>query len=219
MGNPPIAKEETAHARMAHWLGSSFQDLQHGVTLLRRDAGASALIVAVQSRFPRPASLSASGAAGDDHGKHRLGPERLRISGDSLAQPRAWGDGVCRAPRYAAFRNRRASACLCRSSHRFLFSATWSECVTRPDVSRGRESAGPNSVGDRHRRLLALENGGGLWRGWANAPARWPPCRSCRGAAAAFHFDYRTLRIPERVDIYVSYPLKRSALVRPSAKR
>lgn len=34
-----------------------------------------------------------------------------------------------------------------------------------------------------------------------------------------FHFDYPTLRIPERVDIYVSYPLKRSALVRPSAKR
>jgi putative ABC transport system permease protein len=47
MGNLSIAKEEMRDARVVPWLASSLQDLRHGVVLLRRDAGLSALIVMV----------------------------------------------------------------------------------------------------------------------------------------------------------------------------
>ncbi|SPE41670.1 conserved membrane hypothetical protein [Candidatus Sulfopaludibacter sp. SbA3] len=47
MGNSSIAKEEMRNVRVVEWLASSLQDLQHGVVLLRRDAGLSALIVLV----------------------------------------------------------------------------------------------------------------------------------------------------------------------------
>ncbi len=47
MGNLSIAKEEMRDARVVNWLASSLQDLRHGVVLLRRDAGLSALIVLV----------------------------------------------------------------------------------------------------------------------------------------------------------------------------
>jgi putative ABC transport system permease protein len=47
MGNLSIAKEEMHDARVIGWLASSLQDLRHGVTLLRRDAATSALIVLV----------------------------------------------------------------------------------------------------------------------------------------------------------------------------
>src|ERR1700693_1627755 len=47
MGNLSVAKEEMGDARVVRWLASSLQDLRHGVVLLRRDAGISALIVLV----------------------------------------------------------------------------------------------------------------------------------------------------------------------------
>jgi predicted permease len=47
MGNRSLAKEEMRDARVLGWLASSLQDLRHGVVLLRRDAGISALIVLV----------------------------------------------------------------------------------------------------------------------------------------------------------------------------
>ena len=34
---------------------------------------------------------------------------------------------------------------------------------------------------------------------------------------AGFHFDYRTLGIPEAVDIYVSYPIERGDAIWPSS--
>ncbi len=47
MGNLTVAKEEMRDVRMAHWLASSIQDFRHGMVLLRRDMGLSALIVLV----------------------------------------------------------------------------------------------------------------------------------------------------------------------------
>src|SRR5213083_973803 len=47
MGNLPLAKEEMRDARIVGWLASSLQDLRHGVVLLHRDAGVSALVVLV----------------------------------------------------------------------------------------------------------------------------------------------------------------------------
>lgn len=47
MGNQTLAKEQMHTARVLGWLAFSLQDLQHGVVLLRRDAGISALIVLV----------------------------------------------------------------------------------------------------------------------------------------------------------------------------
>ena len=47
MGNLSLAKEEMRDERVVQWLASSFQDLRHGLILLRRDPGVSALIVLV----------------------------------------------------------------------------------------------------------------------------------------------------------------------------
>jgi len=47
MGNTAFWKEEMRDARVLPWLASSLQDLRHGFTLLRRDAGVSLLIVLV----------------------------------------------------------------------------------------------------------------------------------------------------------------------------
>src|SRR5215471_9123679 len=47
MGNVSVVKEEIRDARVIPWLASSIQDLRHGVALLRRDKGISALIVLV----------------------------------------------------------------------------------------------------------------------------------------------------------------------------
>jgi putative ABC transport system permease protein len=47
MGNLEVAKEEMRDASIVQWLASSLQDLRHGLVLLRRDPGVSALIVLV----------------------------------------------------------------------------------------------------------------------------------------------------------------------------
>jgi predicted permease len=47
MGNVSVAKEEMRDARVVQWLASSLQDLRHGLVLLRRDSGISALIILV----------------------------------------------------------------------------------------------------------------------------------------------------------------------------
>lgn len=47
MGNLGLAREQMRDARVVGSLASSLQDLRHGVVLLRRDAGVSALIVLV----------------------------------------------------------------------------------------------------------------------------------------------------------------------------
>src|ERR1700685_1385249 len=47
IGNLPLAKDQMRDARVFGWLASSLQDLRHGVVLLRRDAGVSALIILV----------------------------------------------------------------------------------------------------------------------------------------------------------------------------
>ena len=47
MGDLPLVKEEMRDARIVGWLASSLRDLRHGVVLLHRDAGISALVVLV----------------------------------------------------------------------------------------------------------------------------------------------------------------------------
>src|SRR2546430_6489333 len=47
MGNLPLTQEELRDARIVNWLASSLRDLRHGVVLLHRDAGISALVVLV----------------------------------------------------------------------------------------------------------------------------------------------------------------------------
>jgi putative ABC transport system permease protein len=47
MGNLGLAREEMRDARIIGWLASSLQDLRHGVVLLNRDAGLSALMILV----------------------------------------------------------------------------------------------------------------------------------------------------------------------------
>ena len=47
MGNLLAVKDEMRDARVVQWLASSLEDLRHGLVLLRRDPGVSALIVLV----------------------------------------------------------------------------------------------------------------------------------------------------------------------------
>ncbi len=47
MGNQMLAEDEMRDANVVGWLASIFQDLRHGLTLLRRDPGVSGLIILV----------------------------------------------------------------------------------------------------------------------------------------------------------------------------
>ena len=151
MGNPSIAKEEMRDARVLRWLASSLQDLRHGVVLLRRDAGVSALIVLVlalgiggnaaiftllKAAFLDPLPYRDAGRLVTIMESTRLDPERLRVSRNSRANPHARTGRVCRAPRYAAHRHRRARAGFrgARVTASF-FPLLGVHAVARPDVS------------------------------------------------------------------------------------
>ena len=158
MGNLLLAKEEMRDARMVQWLASSLQDLRHGLVLLRRDPGVSALIVLVlalgiggnaavftllKAAFLDPLPYRDAGrlvTVIENDGWIPTVSEFLEIRN---AHPHARRDGVCRAPRHATQWDGRAHAGFRRARDGLLLSAAGSECGAGQNVSRGRESAGP----------------------------------------------------------------------------
>jgi predicted permease len=228
MGNQSIAKEEMRDARVLGWLASSIQDLRHGVVLLRRDAGVSALIVLVLALGigGNAAIFTLLKAAFLDSLPYRDAGRLITIMENN-----GW------IPSVSEFLEIRARS---RTLEQIAFAEHLDMQLTgtgepaRLFAARVTASFFPllgvnASLG---RTFLEEENQPGrtpvvivtdaFWRSRMGAdPGAVGRTLRLDGQSAAvvgvlppgFHFDYPTLRIPERVDIYVSYPIEPSALL------
>ncbi|MGH9720366.1 MAG: ABC transporter permease [Bryobacteraceae bacterium] len=216
---------------MVRWLTSPLQDLRHGVTLLRRDAGISALIVMVlalgiggnaaiftllKAAFLDPLPYRDAGrliTIRENNGSNASTSEFLEIRARSRTieqiafaehrdmQVTGSGEPVrVFAARVTAsfFPVFGVSASLGRTLLDEENQPGRTPAVVLSDTFwRSRMGADPGVVG----RTLRLDGELALVAGVL------PP---------GFHFDYPTLRIPERVDIYVSYPIELAVPVRSS---
>ena len=208
------------------WLASSLQDLRHGVVLLTRDAGVSGLVVGVLAL-----GIGGTATMFTLLKAAFLDPLPYRDAGRlvTVVKNSGW------APSVSEFLEIRAR---CRTLEQVAFAEhsdlELSKAGEPVRVFAARVSAsffpllGVNaSLG---RTFLAEENQPGptpvvvltdaLWRSRMGADPRivgrvlrldGRPALVVGVLPRAFHFEYPTLRIPEPVDIYVSYPLAPAA--------
>lgn len=223
MGNPLVAKEEMHDARVVKWLESTLQDLRHGLVLLRRDAGVSAVIVLVLGLGigGNAAVFALLKAAFFD-------PLPFRDAGQlvTVIENNGWVPSVSE---FLEIRARtRTLAPLAFAEHRDMQLGGTGE-PTRVFAARITASffplLGVNAA--LGRTFLEEENRPGrtpvvlltdsLWRSrMGSDPHVIGRTLRLDGQAAEvvgvlpreFHFDYPTLGIPEPVDLYVSYPLE-----------
>jgi predicted permease len=232
MGNLWAVRGEMRDARVVQWLASSLQDLRHGLVLLRRDPGVSGLIVLVL----------ALGIGGNATGFTLLkaaffDPLPLRDAGRlvKIVKDRGWSPS---ASEFAEIRTRsRTLEPIAFAEYRDMQLSGTSEPV-RVFTARVTASFFPllgvnASLG---RTFLAEENQPGrtpvvlltdaFWRTRMGAEPEaigrtlrldGQPAQVVGVLPPGFHFDYPTLRIPEPVDIYVSYPLDSSAPLRSAS--
>jgi putative ABC transport system permease protein len=226
IGNRSLAKEEMRDARLIGWLASSLQDLRHGVVLLRRDSGVSALIVLVLAL-----GIGGNAAIFTLFKAAFLDPLPYRDAGRlvTIMESNGW------IPSVSEFLEIRART---RTLEQIAFAEHVDMQVTgngepaRVFAARVSASFFPllgvrPSLG---RTFLAEENDPGRTPSVILSDAFW---RSGMGAdprvigrtlqldgrlavivgvlPPGFHFDYPTLRIAEPVDAYVPYPIEPSA--------
>ncbi len=232
MGSRLLAKEQMRDARVIGWLLSSLQDLRHGVTLLRRDAGVSALIVLVLAL-----GIGGNAAVFTLLKAAFLDPLPYRDAGRlvTILENSGW------IPSTSAFleiraRNRTLDQ-LAFAEHRDMQLAGNGEpahvFAARVTASFFRLLGSNAALG---RTFLDEENQPGrpqtvvlshaFWQSRMGAdPAVVGRTLRLDGAPATvvgvlppgFHFDYPTLRIQDPVDLYVAYPVVASPKVEVSA--
>jgi predicted permease len=213
------------------WLASSLQDLRHGIVLLHRDAGISALIVLVLALGigGNAAIFTLLKAAFLDPLPYRDAGRLVTIIENNGGDPTV--------SEFLEIRERsRTLEQVAFAEHRDIQLSGTDEPV-RVFAARATASFFPLlgvnvSLG---RTFLAEENQPGrtpvvlltdaFWRSRMGAdPGALGRTLRLDGAPAlvvgvlppGFHFDYPTLRIPEPVDIYVSFPIESSAPLRSS---
>jgi predicted permease len=231
MGKLPAVKEEMRDARVLGWLASSLQDLRHGVTLLRRDAGISALMILVLALGigGNTAIFTLLKAAFLDPLPYRDADRLVTIMENS-----GWVPSVSE---YNEIRSR----------SRTLEQIAFAEYVDIQVAGAGeparvyaaRVSAsffpllGVNPT--LGRTFLEEENQPGrtpavvlsdsFWRSQMGADPSFAgrtlrldgqPARVVGILPPGFHFDYPTLHIAESVDLYVSYPVNALTPLHPS---
>jgi len=223
MGNLFVTKEEMRDERVIEWLASSFQDLRHGLVLMRRDPGVSALIVLVLA-------LGIGGNAAVFTLLKAAFLDRLPFRDAGRLVTIIENDGWI--PTVSEFleiqKHTRTLDGMAFAEHRDMQLSGRGE-PTRVFAARVTASFFP---------LLAVNAAlGRTFVEEENQPGRPPAVlltdafwRSRMGSDAAivgrtlrldgqpavvvgvlppgFHFDYPTLDIAEPVDIYVSYPLE-----------
>ena len=231
MGNSSIAKEEMRDARVLGWLASSLQDLRHGVVLLRRDAGVSALIVLVLALGigGNAAIFTLLEAAFLDPLPYR---DARRLV--TIMESTGWNPSVSE---FVEIRERTRTLDQVAFAEHLDMQLTGTGEPARVFAARVSASFFPllgvnPSLGrtffeeeNRPGRTPAVILTDAFWRSRTGAdPAIVGRSLRLDGQPAevvgvlppAFHFDYPTLRIPEPVDIYVSYPLETSGLLSSS---
>lgn len=224
-------QREMQRGSIAVWLASCGQDLRHGTVLLRRDAGTSALIVLVLAL-----GIGANAAVFTLLKAAFVDPLPYRDAGRlvTVMENNGWDPSVTE---YFEIRARtRTLQEMAFSEYRDMQLSGTGEPV-RVFAARVTASFFP---------LLGVRAAqGGTFLPEDNQPRQNPAVvvtdafwRSKMGAdrkaigrvlrldgqsgvvvgvlPAGFHFDYPTLRIPERVDIYVAYRIERSVAMHPS---
>ena len=223
MGNPFVTKEEMRDERVSEWLASSFQDLRHGLVLMRRDPGVSALIVLVLA-------LGIGGNAAVFTLLKAAFLDRLPFRDAGRLVTIIENDGWI--PTVSEFleiqKHTRTLAGMAFAEHRDMQLSGRGE-PTRVFAARVTASffplLGVNAA--LGRTFVEEENQPGrppavlltdaFWRSrMGSDPAIVGRTLRLDGQPAVvvgvlppgFHFDYPTLDIAEPVDIYVSYPLE-----------
>jgi predicted permease len=232
MGNLSATKEEKSDARVVQWLASSLQDLRHGLVLLRRDAGVSGLIVLVLAL-----GIGGNAVVFTLLKAAFFDPLPFRDAGRlvKIVKDRGWSPS---SSEFAEIRTRsRTLEPIAFAEYRDMQLSGTGEPL-RVFAARVTASFFP---------LLGVNAWlGRTFLGEENQPGRTPVVlltdafwRARMGAEPGaigrtlrldgqpalvvgvlppgFHFDYPTLRIPEPVDIYVSYPLDPSAPLNSSS--
>ncbi|MCP5119134.1 MAG: hypothetical protein GY953_50680, partial [bacterium] len=231
MGNLSVAKEEMRDARVIAWLASSLADLRHGIVLLRRDPGISALIVLVLAL-----GIGGNAAIFTLVKAAYLDPLPYRDAGRlvTVLENTGWNVSISG---FLEIRKRSSTLeQMAFAEHRDMQITGTSEPV-RVFAARVTASFFPllgvsASLG---RTFLDEESQPGrapvvvlsdaFWRSKMGAdPGAVGRTLRLDGESAlvvgvlppAFHLDYPTLRIPEPVEIYVSFPIEPSAPLRSS---
>jgi putative ABC transport system permease protein len=205
------------------WLASSLHDLRHGVILLRRDAGTSALIVLVLAL-----GIGGNAAIFTLLKAAFLDPLPFRDAGRLITVVRETG-GSPSVSEFVEIRARsRALEQIAFTEHRDM-QLTGADEPVRVFAARVTASFFPllgvnASLG---RTFVEEENQPGrapvvlltdaFWRTKLGADPQavgrtlrldGQPGQVVGVLAPGFHFDYPTLRIPEPVDLYATYPIQ-----------
>lgn len=226
MGNQSIAKEEMRDARVIGWLASSVQDLRHGAVLLRRDAATSALIVLVLAL-----GIGGNAAIFTLLKAAFLDPLPYRDAGRlvTINEVTGWIPNVseyleirarARTLQQVAFAEHLDMQLTGNGEPARVFAARVTASffpVLGVSAALGRTFLEEENQPSRSPSVVLTD---AFWRSRTGADPRVVG-RSLRldGQPAVvvgvlplgFQFDYPTLRIQEPVDIYVSYPLDRTA--------
>ena len=223
MGNLSVTKEEMRDVRVVQWLASSLQDLRHGLVLLRRDPGVSALIVLVlalgiggnaavftllKAAFLDPLPYHDSGrlvTVIESNGWIPTVSEFLEIrkhtltlEGLAFAEPRDMQLSGTGEPT-------RVYAARVTASFFPLLGV---------NASQGRTFLEEENQPGRAPEVILSD---AFWQArMGSDPGAVGRTLRLDGQAAVvvgvlpqrFHFDYPTLDIPEPVDIYVPYPIE-----------
>jgi putative ABC transport system permease protein len=226
MGNRLVAKEEMRDARVLGWLTSSLQDLRHGVMLLRRDAGISALMILVLAL-----GIGGNAAIFTLLKAAFLDPLPYRDAGRlvTIMENNGWTPSVSEYNEIRARNRSLEQIAFAEYADMQLAGAGDPARVYAARVSASffpllgvNPALGRTLLEDENQpgRTPAVMLSDSFWHLQMGADPRVVG-RTLRldGQAAlvvgvlpaGFHFDYPTLRIAEPVDIYVSYPIDVSA--------
>ena len=223
VGNVALAKDEMRDARVIGWLASSLQDLRHGVILLRRDAGVSALIVLVLAL-----GIGGNAAIFTLLKSAFLDPLPYRDAGRlvTIMESSGWIPSISefleirartRTLEQVAFAEHVDMQLSGAGEPVRLFSARVTASffpLLGVNPTLGRTFAEEDNQPHRTPAVILTD---AFWRSKFGAnPSLIGRAIRLDGQAAqvvgvlppAFHFDYPTLRIPEPVDVYVAYPLE-----------
>ena len=232
MGNLALAKEEMHDARVIGWLASSFQDLRHGVTLLRRDAATSALIILVLAL-----GIGGNAAIFTLLKAAFLDPLPYRDAGRlvTIIEVTGW---IPNTAEFLEIRARTRTLAQVAFAEHIDLQLTGNGEPARVFAARVSASFLPVlGVGAALGRIfLAEDNQPGrsptvvltdaFWRSRMSADPHvigrtlrldGRPATVVGVLPRGFQFDYPTLNIPEPVDMYVAYPLESSLMIGASS--
>ena len=213
-------------------LSSALRDLRHGIVLLRRDAGTSALIVLVLAL-----GIGGNAAIFTLLKAAYLDPLPYRDAGRlvTIMENTGWIPSVSefleirarsRTLEQLAFAEHLDMQVAGANEPARVFAARVTASffpLLGADASLGRTFVDEENQPGRTPAVVLTDS---FWRSkMAADPHVVGRTLRLDGRAAlvvgvlapGFHFDYPTLRIPEPVDIYVAYPLDRTATLHPSA--